>query len=168
MTRVAAALGAASNSLRDVGDPVHQVEAGERHREDAVDARSMVGLDRVLGHGQDDDRDAELRLVDLLDELGALDPALEQGVDQDDVGPELPDRGDDPAPSVRTSSSLTRACALSRPRMYWATCGTSSTMSRRVWSLGGHPPTIPRGVAPGLPTRRSRSDHGPTGRALRA
>ena len=27
-----------------------------------------VGLDRVLGHGQDDDRDAELGLVDLLDE----------------------------------------------------------------------------------------------------
>ena len=36
------------------------------------------------------------------------------------------------APSLRTSSSFTRAWALSRPRMYWATCGTSSTMSSRV------------------------------------
>ena len=53
-----------------------------------------VGLDRVLGHGQDDDRHAEIRLVDLLDELEALDPALEQRVDEDDVGPQLPDRGD--------------------------------------------------------------------------
>ena len=51
-----------------------------------------VGLDRVLRHGQDDDRDAELGLVDLLDELGALDPALEQRVDEDDVRPQLLDR----------------------------------------------------------------------------
>ena len=48
-----------------------------------------VGLDRVLGHGQDDDRDAELGLVDLLDELQALDPALEQRVDEDDVRAQL-------------------------------------------------------------------------------
>ena len=34
--------------------------------------------------------------------------------------------------------------------MYWATCGTSSTMSRRVWSLGCHRPTIPRAVRSGL------------------
>ena len=32
-------------------------------------------------------------LVDLLDELQALDPALEQRVDEDDVRPELLDRG---------------------------------------------------------------------------
>ena len=86
----------ASNSLRALRDPGHQVEAGERHRQDAVDAERRVGLDRVLRHGQDDDRDAELGLVDLLDELGALDPALEQRVDEDDVGPQLPDRGDRP------------------------------------------------------------------------
>ena len=53
---------------------------------------SRVGLDRVLRHGQDDDRDAELGLVDLLDELRALDPALEQRVDEDDVRAELLDR----------------------------------------------------------------------------
>ena len=48
-------------------------------------------LDRVLRHGQDDDRDAEAGVVDLLDELQALDPALEQRVDDDDVGPQLLD-----------------------------------------------------------------------------
>ena len=123
----------ASKSLRTRGDPGHQVEAGERHRQDAVDARARVRLDRVLGHGQHDDRHAELGLVDLLDELGALEPALQQGVDEDDVGPQLADRGDAPwCRRSRTSSSLTAACAFSRPRMYCATCGTSSTMSRRV------------------------------------
>ena len=55
-----------------------------------------VRLDRVLRHGQDDDRDAELGLVDLLDELGALDPALEQRVDEDDVRAQLADRRDRP------------------------------------------------------------------------
>ena len=62
--------------------------------EDAVDAVLRVRLDRVLRDGQDDDRDAELGLADLLDELRALDPALEQRVDQDDVRPELLDLGD--------------------------------------------------------------------------
>ena len=39
MTRVARdRLVAPRTSLRDVGDPGHQVEAGERHRQDAVDA----------------------------------------------------------------------------------------------------------------------------------
>ncbi len=43
-------------------DPGHQVEAGERHREDAVDARVVIDLDRVLRDRQDDDRDADLGL----------------------------------------------------------------------------------------------------------
>jgi hypothetical protein len=34
--------------------------------------------------------------VDLLDQLGTLDPTLEQRVHQDDVGPHLVDRGDGP------------------------------------------------------------------------
>ena len=34
-------------------------------------------------------------ILDLLDELKALDPALEQRVDEDDVRPELLDLGDD-------------------------------------------------------------------------
>ena len=38
---------------------------------------------------------AEPGLVELLDELQALDPALEQRVDEDDVGPELLDLGHD-------------------------------------------------------------------------
>ena len=125
-----------------------------------------VGLDRVLRHGQDDDRHAELGFVDLLDELEALDPALEQRVDEDDVRPQLAGSGRAPwLPSVRTSSSLTVACAFSRPRMYCATCGTSSTMSRRVWSLGAIGPTIPRGSgrAPTVPpnVRVGRAIGGP-------
>ena len=38
-------------------------------------------------------------------------------------------------PSDRTSRSLTTCCVLRRPRMYCATCGTSSTIRSRVWSL---------------------------------
>ena len=72
-----------SNSLRTGVDPGEQVEARERHREDAVDAGLDVGRDGVLGDGQDDDRDVEVGLVDLLDELEALDPALQQRVDED-------------------------------------------------------------------------------------
>ena len=49
--------------------------------------------------------------MDLLDQLGALDPALEQRVDEDDVRAELADLARPPCePSVRTSSSLT--CGL--------------------------------------------------------
>ena len=78
-------------------DPGHQVEPGERHREDAVDARVVIDLDRVLRDRQDDDRDADLGLVDQLDELRALDPTLEKRVDEDDIGAELVDRRDDAA-----------------------------------------------------------------------
>ena len=59
-----------------------------------MDAALGSGSTGFCGHGQDDDRHAELGLVDLLDELGALDPALEQGVDEDDVGSQLLDRGE--------------------------------------------------------------------------
>ena len=65
----------ASNSLRTALIRVMQVEARERHREDAVDAVPRgPGPMGFCGHGQDDDRDAEVGLVDLLDELEALDP----------------------------------------------------------------------------------------------
>ena len=50
-----------------------------------------VGLDRVLRHGQDDDRHAEAGLVDLLDQAGALDPALQERIHDHDVGPQLLD-----------------------------------------------------------------------------
>ena len=65
-----------------------------------MDAGVGVDLDRVLRHGQDDDRHAQARLVDLLDELGALEPALEQGVDEHDVGAQLADRGERPGAVV--------------------------------------------------------------------
>src|SRR5207245_7975659 len=38
-------------------------------------------------------------------------------------------------PSLRTSRSLICDWAFSRPRMYCATCGTSSTTRRRIWLL---------------------------------
>jgi hypothetical protein len=49
------------------------------------------------------------RLGDLLGERQALDPALEQGVDEDDVRAELLDLGSTLLPSLRTSSSLTES-----------------------------------------------------------
>ena len=62
-----------------------------------MDPAGRVRLDRGLRHGQDDDRHAEFRGVDHLDELEALDPALQQRVDEDDVGPHLLDRRERPA-----------------------------------------------------------------------
>ena len=56
-----------------------------------------VDLDRVLRHGQHDHRHMQPGLMDLLDELRALDPALEQGVDHHDVGTQLGDLVDGPA-----------------------------------------------------------------------
>ena len=132
----------------------HELEARERHREDAVDALRGIDLDRVLRNGQDDDRDAQPGLVDLLDELGALDPALQQRVDDHDVGPQAGGSGRRPAAVDRTSSSLTACCVLRRPRMYCATWGTSSTIRRRVWSL--LEPT-------GHRARRYHASVGPTG-----
>ena len=85
MTRVLVTASSASNSLRTW--PIRVIRSKPENGIDRTPWMPVVGvgLDRVLGHGQDDDRHAELGLVDLLDELEALDPALEQGVDEDDV-----------------------------------------------------------------------------------
>ena len=106
---------AAANSFRTCGDAVHQVEAGERHREDAVDARVDVDVDRVLRDRQDDHRDAEAGLAELLDELGALDPALEQVVDEDDVGPQLADLGQRLAAVADDVEQLHRLLRVEQP-----------------------------------------------------
>ena len=50
-----------------------------------------IGLDRLLGDGQDDHRHAGPGGVELADQRRALDPALEQRVDDDHVGSELGD-----------------------------------------------------------------------------
>ncbi|MEJ7697624.1 MAG: hypothetical protein WKF78_13650 [Candidatus Limnocylindrales bacterium] len=55
--------------LAHTRDPRHQVEPGEGHRQDPVDALGRVQRDGVLGHGQDDDRHAQMSRLDLLDEL---------------------------------------------------------------------------------------------------
>ena len=44
--------------------------------------------------------------MDLLDELGALEPALEQGVDEHDVGALLADRGERAAAVVEDVEEL--------------------------------------------------------------
>ena len=104
--------------LVDAGDPGHQVVAGERHRQDAVDAARGPTSTGFWGTVSTMTGTPSSGLVDLLDELQALDPALEQGVDHDDVGPQLADLATALLPSVTTSSSLTCAWVLSRPRMY--------------------------------------------------
>ena len=43
------------------------------------------------GHGDDDDRDADAGLPDLLGHLEAVDLALEQCIDHERVGSQLPD-----------------------------------------------------------------------------
>ena len=93
-TRVAPTSSRRGELLADAGDAVHQVEAGERHRQHGVHASLRVDVDRVLGHGQHDDRHLEARLVDLLGELRTLDPTLQQGVDEHDVGSQLADLGE--------------------------------------------------------------------------
>ena len=84
-------------SLRTCCEAGDELVAGERHRQHAVDALARVDGDRLLGHGEHDHRDARARLVELVDERQALDPALEQGVDEDDVGPQLLDQPGDRA-----------------------------------------------------------------------
>ena len=153
----------AASALWTCWMPVDQVVAVERHRQHAVDAVVRVDLDRVLGDGQDDHRHAEARLVDLLDELQALDPALEQRVDDDDVRAQLADWAGTLLPSLTTSSSLMGCWAFSSPRMYCATCGTSSTTSRRIWSADAIGPTLPRDRArrpAAMVLRARREGHG--------
>ena len=58
-----------------------------------VDPELGVGLDRVLGDGQHDHRHVDAGLVELLDELGTLDPALQERIDEDDVRAKLSDLG---------------------------------------------------------------------------
>src|SRR6266404_3501984 len=60
-------------------------------------------------------------------------------------------------PSVMTSSNLTEPWVLRRPRMYCATCGTSSMISRRVLSLDAIEPSVPsRTRRPTPPERTGR------------
>ena len=96
-TRVAATSSRAANSLRDAGDAVHQVEPGERHRQDARGRPSSGStstgfwgtVSMMTGTLEPDFRD-------LLGELRTLDPALQEGVDEHDVRPQLADLGDAP------------------------------------------------------------------------
>src|SRR3954452_376445 len=57
-----------------------------------MDAGFGIGLDRVLRDGEDDDRDSDVGVTDLLDQLRALQAALQQSVHDHDVWPKLLDR----------------------------------------------------------------------------
>jgi hypothetical protein len=86
-----AALGGLRRVLADGDDAGHEVVAVERHRQHLVDPLRRVRRERVLGHGQDDHWQPEVRVVDLTDQLHPPDAALEQAVDDDDVGALLDD-----------------------------------------------------------------------------
>jgi hypothetical protein len=101
--------------LAHVRDAVHQVEARERHRKDAVDPGVRVDRDGVLGNGQDDDRHLEARLVDLLDELGALHPTLEERVDEHDIRSQLADLGEGLAAVADDVEKLDGRLAVQQP-----------------------------------------------------
>ena len=92
ITRVVATACCSSNSLRAL--PIRVIRSKPENGIDRTPWMPLSGSGSIgfCGHGQDDDRHAELGLVDHLDELRALDPALEQRVDEDDVRPQLLDR----------------------------------------------------------------------------
>ena len=74
-----------------MAEGVHELEARERHGQHFDDAHALADLDRLLGHGDDDDGDAQASLANLLGDLEAVDLALQQGVDHEDVGPKFAD-----------------------------------------------------------------------------
>ena len=98
--------------LVDVLEPGDQVEPGERHHQDAVDAPSGIRDDGLLWDGQHDHRDAEARGMDVLDDRHPLDPSLEQGVDDHDIGPQLRDEVDDLAAVGHHVEELDRALGV--------------------------------------------------------
>ena len=154
MTRGAARAVGASNSLRTLRDPGHQVEAGERHRQDAVDALVGSASTGFWGTVRTMTGTPRLGVVDLLDELQALDPALEQRVDDDDVGPELADLGDglaavgDDVEQLDLSLGVQQAADVLRDLRHVLDDQQANLVAR--W----HRPTIPRGRGSG-PARTS-------------
>ena len=118
--------------LAHAGDPGHQVEAGERHRQDAVDARARVDSTGFWGTVSTMTGTPSSASWICSTSLGPLSRPWSSASTSDDVGALLADRGERPAAVVDDVEQLDRPCAFSRPRMYCATCGTSSTISRRV------------------------------------
>ena len=66
-------------------EEAHEVVAREGHREDFRGAHALADLDRLLRHGQADDRQVESRLAHFLRDGQAVDATLKQGVDDQDV-----------------------------------------------------------------------------------
>ena len=81
----------ASCSLKTWVTLVHEVVAGERHRQDALDAAFGIELDGLLGDREHDHRDLAPAFPEAAHHLICLDPTLEQGVHDDDVGSQLRD-----------------------------------------------------------------------------
>ena len=99
------------------------------------------------GHGEDDDRHAEPGLVELARRAcRPLTRPWSRASTMTTSGRCSEIRPSTLSPSLTTSSSLIALLGRSSsPRTYWATCGTSSTTRRRIWS--GIGPTLPRGHA---------------------
>jgi len=79
----------------DVSQGVDQFESAEGQRQHGIDAAARVAGQGVLRHGQDDHRDIQARVAQLLDELGAFEFALEEQIHHDHVRAQLPGRVND-------------------------------------------------------------------------
>ena len=88
--RTARRIGGRGLLVRRVDD-VDQLEARERHREDARDPGGGVRLDRALRNREHDEGDRRPDLADELDHATGLGPALEQPVDDHHVRTQLLD-----------------------------------------------------------------------------
>jgi hypothetical protein len=74
-----------------VGQGVHELVAREGHGEHFDDAHAFTDLDRLLGHGDDDDGDAQASMAHLLSHVEAVDLALQQRIDHERVRTEFTD-----------------------------------------------------------------------------
>ena len=101
--------------LVDLLEPVDELVARERHRQHAVDPLPDVDRDRLLRDRQHDDGDARARLVELVDERHALDPALQERVHEHDVGPQLRHQTGDPRPVGDDVEQLDRRLRVEQP-----------------------------------------------------
>ena len=79
----------------DVGQGVYQLESAEGQRQHSVNAAARVSGQGVLRHGQDNHRDIQARVAQLLDELGPFDLALEEQIHHNHVRAHLSGRVDD-------------------------------------------------------------------------
>ncbi len=101
--------------LADLLEARDQLVAGERHGQDAVDAVAGVRRHGLLRDGEHDHRDLEAGLVDLGDQVHALDPTLEQRVHHDHVRAELADEREHARAIAHDVQQLDRGLRVEQP-----------------------------------------------------